>query len=449
MNQLPYQFGRYVLTEILGQGGFATVYRARDTKLKRQVAIKILHQNLSIDTEMVERFRREAEAASQLDHPNIIVIHDWGEYNKRFYIVMRLLPGVSLEQHLRAHGVVSIQQALPILRQIASALDYAHQRGIVHRDIKPANAIIAKTGRVVLTDFGLAKALQTQGYTLTAQGQIMGTPEYMAPEQADSQRRDLIGPATDVYALGVATYRMLTGRVPFPGHDLTVLYDHIHKPPPDPCSLQPSLPRPIGKIILRALAKEPSARYSTAGVFVEVLDAVSTVDPLARSSSQSGPTKKVNFPAGTSSSVTNTQSTLSSGQLKSNKGSNNIARITFIILSASMLFIFGFMTAYNTLDVTNVTPSHLGEGSKLTWIDMTADSYQVTENLQVAQRRLGLDRRDDSFFSEEELAALFDNRINAANNAGELARVDWLRKLAGNLGITPQPLPSEADSSRD
>ena len=202
--------GRYQVVEELGRGGMGVVYRAYQPSLNRHVAIKVLPPQLSLDQQLVGRFQREARAAANLRHPNIVVIYDVGEEKGIHYIVMEYLEGRTLKQLVEEEGPLHPKRAAHIVEQVAAALDYAHQRGFVHRDVKPANIFVGPGDHVTLTDFGIAKAA-SETQQLTRTGTLMGTPEYMAPEQATGGEVDH---RTDLYALGVVLYQMLTGHVP-------------------------------------------------------------------------------------------------------------------------------------------------------------------------------------------------------------------------------------------
>ena len=245
------RLGRYEIVDVLGRGGMAAVYRAHDTLLRRDVALKVLYPQYTGDTALVERFQREAVLAAGLDHPNILPIYDVGEADGLVYIAMRLLSGRSFADVLRRRGALPPDQLVPIVEQIASALDYAHARQIVHRDIKPANILIegladadprgpaAVSIHAVLTDFGIAKSLDPTATGLTVTGVLIGTPEYMAPEQIRGGRK--VDGRTDVYALGVLVYRALTGRRPFEGGTQEVLIGHLQGGAPDPSAIEPAL----------------------------------------------------------------------------------------------------------------------------------------------------------------------------------------------------------------
>src|SRR3954468_1557495 len=283
------RLGRYTILALVGRGGMAAVYRAHDTALRRDIALKVLYPQFGGDAALVERFQREAVLAANLDHPNILPIYDVGETNGLVYIAMRLLSGRSFADMLRMRGALPPGELVPIVEQIASALDYAHARQIVHRDIKPANILIEELGdggwgvgaapppphppspipHAVLTDFGIAKSLDPLTSGLTVTGVLVGTPEYMAPEQITGG--NLVDARADIYALGVLVYRALTGRRPFEGGTQEVLMGHLHGTPADPSSIDPALPPAFDAVLRKALARDPRQRHSSAGEFARAL----------------------------------------------------------------------------------------------------------------------------------------------------------------------------------
>lgn len=256
----PRRIASYTLLEPIGHGGMAVVYRARQDSLERTVAIKILSENLAASTEFMERFRREARTVANLRHPNVITVFDFGEdENGVPYLVLEYIEGPTLAD-LMDTGLDD--RRIPgLLDQIAAGLDYAHARGVIHRDIKPGNVLMTDDGRAVLADFGLAWLLEGAHLTLT--GGVIGTPEYMAPEQAGGEAIDH---RVDVYALGVVLYEMLVGARPFVAETpIAVLLQHLQDPPPSIVDARPDLPLGVGEVIARALAKDPSERFGSAG----------------------------------------------------------------------------------------------------------------------------------------------------------------------------------------
>jgi formylglycine-generating enzyme required for sulfatase activity/tRNA A-37 threonylcarbamoyl transferase component Bud32 len=264
------ELGKYELLEEIGRGGFAVVYKARDIELDRVIALKVLKPYWTDEPGFVTRFRREARVAARLRHPNIVIVYETGEAEGQLYIAMEYLPGRTLRQFLEAEGMLSLERALPILEQVADALDYAHAQGVIHRDVKPSNVAVEETGRgmrATLMDFGLVKAM-AESAALTSQGTLLGSPEYMAPEQADPNRAAEIGPATDRYALGIVAYQMLTGRVPFPGNTSATLNAHLNLEPLEPQAICKDLSPEVAAALLEMLAKPPGDRFASARAFV-------------------------------------------------------------------------------------------------------------------------------------------------------------------------------------
>ncbi|MBI3760533.1 MAG: serine/threonine protein kinase [Chloroflexi bacterium] len=252
--------GPYQITQPLGRGGMATVYKAYQPALQRYVAIKILPANLAQDPQFSERFSREARAVARLDHPNILPVYDFGQSDGVTYIVMKYVDGGTLKDVLE-RGKMPFDQAATILEQVASALDYAHGQGIVHRDIKPANILLARPDWALLSDFGLAKVAEAT-VKLTGTGVGMGTPEYMAPEQAHGLETDA---RADIYSLGVTLYAMITGQVPYTGSTpIAIILKHVNDPLPSPRAVNPAIPLAAEAAILKAMAKRPEDRQQSA-----------------------------------------------------------------------------------------------------------------------------------------------------------------------------------------
>lgn len=252
--------GRYRIDARLGEGGMAIVYKAMDVVLHRVVAVKALRPQYAGDDEFVERFRREAQAAASLSHPNVVNIFDVGHTDGVHFIVLEYVQGRNLKQILRDEGRLEPRRAARIAAAVARALQAAHDRGLVHRDVKPHNILITPEGRVKVTDFGIARA--SSSATLTETGMVVGSVHYFSPEQA---RGRAVGPAADVYSLGVVLYEMLTGRVPFRGESpVAVALQHLQQPPTPPRELVRSIPPWLDAVVLRALEKEPEKRIRSA-----------------------------------------------------------------------------------------------------------------------------------------------------------------------------------------
>jgi serine/threonine protein kinase len=286
--------GRYEITKLLGRGGMAVVFLAQDLALERQVAIKVLPTDMSHDAKLIPRFQQEAKTAAKLDHPNIIPIYRVESEAGLNYFVMKYVTGHSLDQMLD-QGTLPVDLARRVLRDAAMALGHAHKRGIVHRDVKPANIMLEADGRVVLTDFGISKALDG-GSALTGTGAIIGTPHYMAPEQAKGLEVD--GRA-DQYALAVVGHQILTGKQPFDGSSHSILYKHVFEAPPRIFEARPDAPADLCAALDRALSKEPEKRFPTMEEFAAAVGGERTgprtvvsapVKSLGKST-KSGPTK--------------------------------------------------------------------------------------------------------------------------------------------------------------
>jgi eukaryotic-like serine/threonine-protein kinase len=268
--------GRYELLELVGRGGMSTVWKAQDRLLDRTVAIKVLHEQFTQDEEYVERFRREARSVAQLSHPNIVTVIDRGEDGGRQYIVFEYVAGWNLKQVIERQGPLPIRDALLLALQMARALGFAHDRGLIHRDVKPQNVLLNEDGQAKMTDFGIARSVDVDGVTIT--GTVLGTSEYIAPEQARGQRVDAL---TDVYSLGVVLYELLAGGVPFHGENfVAVALRHVNEPPPDVLDRRPDCPPRVAMAIERAMAKRPEDRFQSMDELVSELEAcLADLDP--------------------------------------------------------------------------------------------------------------------------------------------------------------------------
>lgn len=260
--------GPYRIVSELGRGGMATVYKAHQAALARYVAIKVLPEFFATEPGFKERFQQEAVAVANLRHPNIPAVFDYGETDGITYIVTEFVDGGTLTEQLGKP--LPLEYAIEVLTPLAGALDYAHSRGVLHRDIKPSNVLLEHDGTPILSDFGLAKMMTGSPKGLTQSGMIVGTPEYMAPEQC-AGTPDLT-PAADLYALGVVAYEMLTGRPPFIADTpVAVIMAQINNTLPPPRQLNPDISEPVEKVLLKALAKEPKDRYRTCQIFIREL----------------------------------------------------------------------------------------------------------------------------------------------------------------------------------
>ncbi len=252
---------RYEIVDKIARGGMADVFRARDLLLDRPVALKVLFPELSTSAAFVERFRREATAAANLSHPNIVSVYDWGRSDNAYFIVMELIDGETLASLIKRRGPLEFDYAAAIAADVASALNYAHRHGVIHRDVKPGNVLIAEDGHIKVADFGIARA-QTSNEDLTQTGSVMGTATYISPEQAEGKALD---GRSDVYSLGVVLYEMLAGVPPFTGDStVSVALKQVSERAAPLASLRPDVPKPLEDIVAKAMRKSPSERYESA-----------------------------------------------------------------------------------------------------------------------------------------------------------------------------------------
>ena len=275
---------RYQLEELVGSGGMSSVFRARDTLLERNVALKILHAHYGKDEATVERFRREARAVAQLSHPNIVTVIDRGEADGRQFIVFEYVDGLTLKELVEERGPLPVREVVELAIGIARGLAFAHMSGLVHRDVKPQNVLLNGDGKPKVTDFGIARSIDVAGFTQT--GTVLGTSHYMAPEQASGGRVDA---QSDVYSLGAVLYELLTGEVPFDADSfVAVAMRHVHDPAPSVLERRPDCPLRLAAAVDRALAKDPIDRFPTMEAFAAELEAV--LGRLDRSDADTAPT---------------------------------------------------------------------------------------------------------------------------------------------------------------
>lgn len=269
---------RYRLEARIGSGGMSTVYRAFDTVLERTVAIKLMHRNLAEHSEQLERFRREARAVAQLNHPHIVQVIDAGEHDDTPFIVFEHVQGETLKERIQRAGRLSVTEAVAYAVEIARALGAAHERGIVHRDVKPQNVLINDEGLAKVTDFGIARTLEEHG--LTADGRVLGTTDYVSPEQAMGQEVD---GQSDIYSLGIVLYEMLVGDIPFHGENqVAVAMKHVREEIPDVQQLRPSIGAALAAVLDRATAKSLDVRYPNTQELVADLEDVLAIEASRR-----------------------------------------------------------------------------------------------------------------------------------------------------------------------
>jgi eukaryotic-like serine/threonine-protein kinase len=294
--------GRYEVEELVGTGGMSSVYRARDTVLGRHVALKILHEHFSTDDQYVERFRREARAIARLNHPNIVTVIDRGEFEGRQFIVFEHVSGENLKELVRREGPLPVQQALALTHQVARGLAFAHEHGIVHRDVKPQNVLLDEEGSPKVTDFGIARSLDPQD-GLTQTGTLLGTSDYIAPEQASGHRVD---ERSDQYALGVLLYELLTGEVPYPAETfMAAAMRHMRDPVPSVRERRRDVPPEVDAIVARAMAKNPDERFPSVEAMAAAIEAAlaesgpeaatGVIRPAPAARSRAGPKPRRNY----------------------------------------------------------------------------------------------------------------------------------------------------------
>ncbi|HJU66740.1 MAG TPA: protein kinase [Gemmatimonadaceae bacterium] len=262
--------GEYDIDREVGRGAMAVVYRATEAGLGRRVALKVLPPEMTLNRELTERFKREARLAASLEHPNIIPVYREGQAGRFLFMAMKFIEGRSLEDIIASQGPLPVPVVLHVLRSATSALAYAHERGIVHRDIKSANILVDRDGRVVVTDFGIARAAEDA--SLTSTGTMVGTPYFMSPEQCAARR---IGPQSDQYSLGVVAFQMLTGSVPFQAESLPgIMHHHFYTQVPDVTTARLDVPQLLRELIDRALAKKPEHRFASSQAMLAAVEAV-------------------------------------------------------------------------------------------------------------------------------------------------------------------------------
>lgn len=291
---IPEKIGRYEIEKELGRGGMATVYQAHDPHFKREVAVKVLPSQLTHDPTFRARFAREAQTIAALEHPAIVPVYDYGEENEQPYLVMRLMSGGSLADQIK-QGSLPMPEAAQIVNRLARALDYAHSQGVIHRDLKPGNILFDKQHNPYLADFGIAKLMEaTTSFTGSA---VVGTPAYMSPEQVKGGQK--IDGRSDVYSLGIILYEMLTGRAPYQADTpIQVLMKHVLDPVPAIHDIKPDLPATVDSVVSRALAKDVTDRFSTAGELATAFSTTAGLNPpnLLGLSTQSTRSKQIKIP---------------------------------------------------------------------------------------------------------------------------------------------------------
>ncbi|MBL7182837.1 MAG: serine/threonine protein kinase [Anaerolineae bacterium] len=406
--------GKYQILAEIGRGSFATVYKALDPELQREIALKVLDPRLACDEVFVQRFLREARSAANLQHPNIVVVHEVGEVEGTYFIAMAYLPGLPLVELIANEAPVTVERAIELLSPIAEALDYAHGQGFIHRDVKPSNIILDARGQPVLTDFGLVRAGDVS--SLSSLGTPIGTPYYMAPEQASGEP---VNRRVDLYSLGVVLFEMLTRGVPFQADTpVAVLYQHVHEIPPDLSTLDLGIPVPVAQVVKQALAKDASSRYPSGKVLIAALQNALTEQP-GTPPVEPTRSREPAPPTGPSPPVART---------------GRVPLWPLLGALASVLLI-GIILGWYVFPVQwyDVDPSDLRQEHKEAYISMLADSYTLNTNVALARQRVaGWDPKDLRQVIAQLKATVSDG-----------AQVQRLDNLAAALGVRVEPVIPE------
>ena len=352
---------RYNLIKPLGSGGMANVYLAHDKVLARDVALKVLRDQYADDEEFVGRFRREAQSVARLSHPHIVQIYDWGRSEEgAYYIAMEYVPKGTLKDRIKRDGALAPSAAIGVAIQISDALSAAHEQGVIHRDIKPQNVLVTRNGDVKVTDFGIARAASS---SVTATNAVLGTAGYMSPEQATGKP---VGPATDLYSLGVVIYEMLTGALPYDADNPVALsLMHVNEPARSPRNANPEVPRALDALTLKLLAKDPEDRYASAGALADDLDRIHS--GLLPSAAGSEATQVMTSPLignrGDPTRRTTARPAVSAPVKPPTKNTNRRGRL--LPLLAALLFgallVVGLALAYSSGFLERFDPTGLGE----------------------------------------------------------------------------------------
>jgi eukaryotic-like serine/threonine-protein kinase len=349
---------RYTLVELLGEGGMARVYLAHDDVLDRHVALKVLRERYADDDSFAERFRSEARNAASLSHPGIVQVYDQGcDEDGTYYIAMEYVPGGTLKDHINAGGHLDPQEAAGIAWRVAEALGAAHERGIVHRDVTSQNILLGATGETKVVDFGIARAASSK--TVTETNVVLGTATYMSPEQVRSER---VGPASDLYSLGVVLYEMLTGELPYRADDpIATAIKHLEEPPRRPKELNPAVPEGLDALTVRLLAKNPEDRYPSAAELAEDLQRMGEPLPLptAPLADQSATVEATTAPMSTPERRTRTSATEAvppeDGSSSAGRSTRQRTLLPLVVLLSVFVLLGGLAWAFSPSDVARST----------------------------------------------------------------------------------------------
>ncbi len=398
--------GPYRIISQVGQGGMATVYKAYQASMDRNVAIKVLPRQLAESPEFAARFQQEARIIARLEHPHILPVFDFGESDGVTYFVMRYLEAGTLKTKMEA-GPLSLNEIDRLFTQLAEALNYAHGHGIIHRDLKPANALIDESGNLFLTDFGIAKLLESASPRLTQTDAIMGTPAYISPEQA---RAETVNQRSDIYSLGIILYEMVTGSVPFVADTpLAVILKHISDPLPPPSIVKKDIPQPIERVILKALAKDPDDRYATAAEFLSAWKRALEETETARPSPD-----RISTPAsraGTATSVPQAAPQSARGRTGWVVGCLALACLGFSVAGIGILFFNWQTPAFLTSPTITPFPTH------------TSAPPTIMPTETIAPNNIGATLLEDDFSQNDVVWGTLTNTDNSIEYDGEALRV--------------------------
>lgn len=383
---------RYEIIEKIGNGGMATVYKAKDLVLKRYVAVKILREEYTTDNEFIKRFNTEAESAASLTHPNIVSVYDVGKEGNLYYIVMELIKGKTLKEIIVEDGRMGWKWSVKIAKQIAQALETAHRNNIIHRDIKPHNIIITEDGTAKVTDFGIAKAVSNS--TITAFGTTIGSVHYFSPEHARGGYTDA---KSDLYSLGVVLYEMVTGRVPFDADTpVSVALKHMQEKPVPPIELNPAIPQSLNDLILKAMEKDPNMRYSTATEMIEDLDKI-----LKNPEAEVGVVDKSQARARRIQQEDNQTNQSKSAKFKKYLEEHKGVKIALIVAIFLIVFIASIGITLGVLNSGKPKDILLPDFTNLTLDEAKAKAEEVKLNLNVSEEKYDVQIEEGKIISQD------------------------------------------------